>query len=319
MPQWATFAVVLIILGSFLLLGQAFNFYLRAEREREEYWLQRRLGLIGHKEDDEFESSLIREQAADSAVSMLGEYGLLIKQTIAASGSDMTVTALVMRMGLACLCVGMPASLLMGGIGIPVGIIAGYAPYRYLQSQGMKRMNELLSQMPDSLELMSRSMQAGVGLGDSFRLVAEEMPLPIAQEWGRVYEEIRFGKEWRHTLAHLIDRNPLIFDLRLLVSSILLQRDIGGNLIEVLTKISITIRNRYLFDAKVLAMTSEARTSALVMAMMPMAVAVLIVFTNPSYLVPLWTDPWGKVMLLYCVSSYTLGLYAMRNASNVEV
>ena len=85
---------------------------------------------------------------------------------------------------------------------------------------------------------MARALQAGVGLNDAFRLVAEEMPMPIAGEFGRVFEEVRFGRDYREAFEKMLDRNPGVFDLRLFVSSILLQRETGGNLIEILENIA---------------------------------------------------------------------------------
>jgi tight adherence protein B len=145
------------------------------------------------------------------------------------------------------------------------------------------------------------------------------MPEPLAFEFGRVFEEVRFGKEWRDALNALIDRNPTVFDLRLFVSSVLLQRETGGNMIETLANIANTIRSRYVFDAKVAAMTAEARTSGFVLAGMPAGVILMIVLANAEYLDPLIYDPLGNAIVMLCVCMYGFGLYIMKIASQVEV
>jgi tight adherence protein B len=166
---------------------------------------------------------------------------------------------------------------------------------------------------------MARSLQAGLGLNEAFRTCAEEMPLPVAGEFGRVFEEVRFGRDYREAFNNMLKRNPTLFDLRLFVSSVLLQRETGGNLIEILDSISNTIRGRFLFQAKVKALTSEARFSAMILGGLPLCVGALISVSNPKYLTPLFTDPLGNLFLAYFFLSYCFGGFLMYNVSQVEV
>jgi tight adherence protein B len=165
---------------------------------------------------------------------------------------------------------------------------------------------------------MSRSLQAGLGFNDAMKLVADEMPRPVGSEFGRVYEEVRFGREYRDAFSKLLHRNPGIFELRLLVSSVLLQRETGGNLIEILSNIADTVRSRFVFQAKVRAMTSEAKFSAVILGGLPLGVSAMILVINPEYLQPLFTDPIGNLLLGYTVVSYAIGIFLMRDMSNVE-
>ena len=169
------------------------------------------------------------------------------------------------------------------------------------------------------MDLMARSLQAGVGLNDAFRLVAEEMPLPIAGEFGRVFEEVRFGRDYREAFHKMLDRNPGVFDLRLMVSSILLQRETGGNLIEILENIGNTVRARFGFHAKVRAMTAEAKFSALVLGGLPLGVIVMLMVMSPEYLHPLLEDPLGNVIMLIDFIMYGGGIMIMRDMTKVEV
>jgi len=166
---------------------------------------------------------------------------------------------------------------------------------------------------------MSRSLQAGLGLNDAFKLVAEEMPMPVAGEFGRVFEEVRFGRDYREAFGKMIDRNPGIFDLRLMVSSILLQRETGGNLIEILENIAGTIRARFGFQAKVRAMTAEAKFSALILGSLPMGVMAILTVSNPDYLNPLFEDRIGNFIIAIDLFMYGMGIMIMRDMIDVKV
>ncbi len=317
--------VLALVFATFVLAFQGVFLWIAMRREEEEQWTRRRLGLRSAAEMVEDEanaqavSTLMREQAADQTMNFLGEYGEQAEITLRAAGSEMTVSQLLGQcLGVGAL-VGVGAIFMMGTPGVLAAPIAAMLPYAILKRNASLRADAMLSQMPDALELMSRTMSAGTGLADAFRMASEEMPEPLAFEFGRVYEEVRFGKEWRDTLADLIDRNPTLFDLRLFVSSMLLQRETGGNMIETLSNISKTIRNRYVFDAKVVAMTSEARASGLVLAGMPIGVVILVLVANPGYLSPLVEESLGHIVIMLCCTAYGTGLYMMRVASRVEV
>jgi len=312
---------VMILLGmavvfTTILAGtQALYWSYVVRKENEEKELARRLGTLA----EEQYASLFRDHAADAAGQALGNLGVHLQELLSQADSPMTVSNLLLRMT----AVGVVGALVLvvvaGPFGFPVGLILGIIPYMILRRQGRVRARRLLEQLPDSLDLMARSLQAGLGLNDAFRMCAEEMPLPCAAEFGRVFEEVRFGRDYRDALTNLVGRNPALFDLRLFVSSVLLQRETGGNLIEILENISNTIRQRFLFDAKVSAMTSEARFSALILGSLPLMVALLITLSNPQYLRPLVDDQKGNFMLFYCFVSYGCGIYLMRSMSTVEV
>jgi tight adherence protein B len=151
------------------------------------------------------------------------------------------------------------------------------------------------------------------------RGVAEEMPVPLAQEFGRVYEEHNLGRDFRECLTNLCRRNPSSFDLQIFVSSVLLQRDTGGNLVEILNSISATIRGRFVFQGKVAALTSEARFTAWILGGLPFFVIGVIAVLSPNYLTPLFNDPLGTILLIYCASSFLLGVFVMSEISKVEM
>jgi tight adherence protein B len=317
--------VMALVFATFVMGFQGVFMWIAMKQEAKESAFRRRLGLETadgkdpFASDDENVTNLIKDQAQDAAIAALGEYGVQIDMLIKASGAETTVTQVIGQMATAGLLVAVVATYVAGAPGLIAGLLGGAMPYIMLQRKASERAEALLSQMPDALELMSRSMQTGNGLSDAFRLASEEMPEPIAFEFGRVYEEVRFGKEWRDAMESLVGRNPTLFDLRLFVSSLLLQRETGGNMIETLSNIAKTIRSRYVFDAKVEAMTSEARTSGLVLAGMPLGVILMIVLASPDYLTPLLYTNMGNAFVMLCVCMYGFGLYMMKITAQVEV
>jgi tight adherence protein B len=316
LPAWLLILILAIVFTTVLATGQGLYWAWVAKREREQEELLRRLGSGGP--EDSPEATLFRDQAQDAVATSLGQIGESMQQTLRAADAGYSVGNLVTRM----LVLG-GAGFVLGVIflGIPgvIGALIGYVPYLLVKQQAKTRLAKLVEQLPDSLELMARALSAGVGLSDAFRLVQEEMPMPIAAEFGRVQEEVRYGRDYREASEKMLDRNPGVFDLRIFVSSIMLQRDTGGNLIEILESIADTIRARFLFDAKVKAMTSEARFSALILGCLPFGVVIILIVMNPEYLEPLAFTMAGRVIIGMCVVMYTSGLIIMRDMSNVEV
>jgi tight adherence protein B len=238
-----------------------------ASRDRKRTELLRRLG---NTSPEDIAESLFQDDEDDSAAVALGSFGSNIQDILMQAGSSMSVGALMTQIGIGAV-VGMICGFLVMGLpGLVIALPVGGSPVFLAKLKGASRAKALIAQLPDSLDLMSRSLQAGLGLNDAFRLVAQEMPMPIQGEFLRVYEEVRFGRDYRDVLTRMLERNPAVFDLRLMVSSILLQRETGGNLIEILENISATVRARFVFQAKVKAMTSEAKMTAVILGALPL-------------------------------------------------
>lgn len=288
-----------------------------AKQERVQEELVRRLS---GQSNEAFDESILLNEGPDDTATSLGSLGEKLHQMIVSADAKITVTQFITY-----IVISGGIGMLVGGIGtgsflgMVVAVPAAALPYLYIGRQGSKRGEALVSQLPDALDLMSRSLQAGLGLNDAFKLVAEEMPMPIAAEFGRVFEEVRFGRDYREAFQKMMDRNPGIFDLRLMVSSVLLQRETGGNLIEILENIAGTIRARFGFMAKVRAMTAEAKFSALILGSLPLVVMTILTVSNPAYLDPLFEDPKGNAILLIDLCMYSLGIFIMSDMINVEV
>jgi tight adherence protein B len=191
-------------------------------------------------------------------------------------------------------------------------------PILQLRISAARRSRALSAQLPDALDTMSRSLRAGHAISAAFQVVASEMPPPIAIEFARAYEEQRLGLSVDAAVQQIAARAPRNGDLQIFAVSIVIQRETGGNLAEILGNIASTVRERFKFKGKLAALTAEGRASALVLAVLPIGVALLVSVLNPGYLTPLWTTPPGRVILVYAIISWFAGLAWLRKMSNLE-
>ena len=308
-------SVFLGVVFIFLLAQGLFMLY-RSMNDRGQEGVSRRLDSFSEQQDTH-DNLFIQDEVDETAV-RLGTFGASLSESLLSADSSLSVGALLVRCALLSLMGFVGGLMFIGPLGV-VGGAVGVLPIMLIRRQAAKRAQGLVEQLPDGLELMSRSLQAGLGLNDAFRLVAEEMPPPLSVEFGRVFEEVRFGRDYRDAFQDMLTRNPSVFDLRLMVSSVLLQRETGGNLIEILENIAETIRARFLFQAKVKAMTGEARISATILGGLPLMVVCALAVINPGYLSPLRDHPWGRMILLGCGVMYLIAIVLMRDLSRVEV
>lgn len=295
--------------GSFVYWG------IKSREEEQARELARRLGTLSEKPEDR----LFRIQVQDQAAEALGNIGKQLDDLIRQSGEDVTVSDLLFRMGLVAtisvviLAVWLKTAVALGGV------MLGSIPLLLLSSKASDRAKRLSEQLPDALDLVGRSLQAGHGFSDALRMCAEEMPFPIAHEFGRVYEEHNLGRDFRECLVSLTERNPGNFDLKIFVSAVLLQRETGGNLIEILDNISKTVRDRFVFSAKVRALTAEARISAIILGSLPFLISGALVVLQPNYLRPLAEDPLGRMVLAGVIVLFATGTFVMYQMSKVEI
>lgn len=304
----------IVFVGAFVVLSFVY-WGLQARKEDQQRELQRRLGQLSGDAGD----TLFRLQVKDELANALGSVGKMMEENLQQAAEEYTVSGLLMRMGAFALFGMIVAGIVLKNLLGLLGLVAGVIPLMLVISRANERADKISQQLPDALDLMGRSLRAGHGLNDAMRMCAEEMPMPIAMEFGRVYEEHNLGRDLRDCLYNMIKRNPRNFDLRIFVSSVLLQRDTGGNMIEILQNISKTIRDRFIFRGKVKALTAEARFSAYILGGLPFLVTGAIVTLNPEYLDPLIEDKIGHIFLGMVAGLFSTGIFVMRKVSQVEL
>src|SRR5687768_7198155 len=204
---------------------------------------------------------------------------------------------------------GMLVSLVAGlhpSIAPGMGLVVSAIPLAWLILRRRRRLRKFAKQLPDALELIARALRAGHSLASGFQLVSQEMTEPICVEFNRVFEEQNLGIAMDDALLSMTDRVPNL-DLRFFVTSVILQRQTGGDLAEILDKIGELIRERFKIWGQVQALTGEGRLSGIVLLALPPALFLAVYRLNPEYVMVLFTDPMGKQMLAGGVVLQILG------------
>jgi len=199
-----------------------------------------------------------------------------------------------------------------------VGMLMGLLPPAWLLWRRKRRLKAFASQLPDALEMISRTLRAGQSLGFGFNMVSTEMPMPISKEFGRVFEEQNLGIPIDETLRNMTERIPNL-DLKFFVTALILQRQTGGDLAEILDKIGSLIRDRFRIWGQVQALTGEGRLSGVVLLALPFVLLVAVYQLNPDYIMVLFNDPLGTKMLAVGALMQVAGALVIRKIVNIKV
>jgi tight adherence protein B len=199
-----------------------------------------------------------------------------------------------------------------------ITILVMLAPLFYVLHKRRRRFNTFLEQLPDALELMVRSLQAGHSFSSALQMVATEMPEPIAREFGKTYEEQNLGLNIKAALENLIERVPIL-DLKLCVTAVLIQREIGGNLSEVLRNISHTIRERFRIQGEIRTKSAQARLSGYIVSALPFFLFFWINLVNPGYMKTLYDHPNGVYILSAGVIMQVVGWLIIRKIVDIKI
>jgi len=191
-------------------------------------------------------------------------------------------------------------------------------PILYLFKRRKGRMKKLVTQLPDVFELLSQALRAGHSLASGMQLVAKEMPEPAGTEFGRVFHEQNLGMKIEDALRNLADRVDVL-DVRFFVTAVLIQRQVGGDLAEVLDKIGKVIRERIALFGTVQALTAEGRLSGYVLLALPVIVFLVMLKVNGDYARLLFTDPMGKMMLTTGIVMQLMGWAMIKKIVNIKV
>jgi tight adherence protein B len=197
-------------------------------------------------------------------------------------------------------------------------LLGALAPYGLVRFKRNKRIGAFEEMLPEAIDLLGRAIRAGHPLSSGMKMVADETKEPIAGEFLRTHEEHRFGLPFEDALLAMADRVSLI-DVRILTTAILIQREVGGNLAEVLDNLANVIRVRFTIRRQLRVYTAQGRFSGYVLGALPIAVGLAIYSLNPPYMRLLFTDPMGKLMVLVAVIFQITGFLWIRKIVNIEI
>jgi tight adherence protein B len=199
-----------------------------------------------------------------------------------------------------------------------VAAIMGCLPVFWLLWRRKRRLKAFAVQLPDGLEMLARALRAGQSLQAGFSMICTEMSAPIGKEFGRVFEEQNLGVPLEESLRDMTERVPNL-DLKFFVTAIVLQRQTGGDLAEILDKIGSLIRQRFQIWGQVQALTGEGRLSGIVLMALPVVLFFAVYYLNPDYVMLLFTDPMGTKMLAVAVFLQIVGALVIRKIVNIKV
>jgi tight adherence protein B len=199
-----------------------------------------------------------------------------------------------------------------------VGLVTGAGPYLYVWRKRKARLHKFEEVFPDTLEFVSRSMRAGHAFSVSLEMIHREFPEPVASEFRRTFEEHNLGLPIEVALQKLSKRVPSL-DVQFFVSAVLLQKRTGGNLAEILDKLAYVIRERFKLRGRIRAVSAHGKMTATALSCIPIAVAVLMFYTNPDYVKFFFEDEVGNIMLGSVVALQLVGYAIMQQIVKIEV
>jgi len=191
-------------------------------------------------------------------------------------------------------------------------------PRMYVAHRRRKKLRAFEEQFPEAIDLLGRAVRAGHPLTAGLRTVAEEAPEPLASEFRQIFEEQRFGLPFEDALLAMTDRNELV-DARIFVTAVLVQRDVGGNLAEILDKLAKTIRARFSIFRQLRVYTAQGRMSGYVVSAMPVVVGSAVYMIDPDYVRMLFIEPAGRLMLGTAIVMQVVGFLWIRKIVDIEI
>jgi len=200
-----------------------------------------------------------------------------------------------------------------------VALLVGFVlPYSYVSVKRSKRFQKFEELFPEAIDTLARAVRAGHAFTTALEMITSEVAEPIAGEFRQLYEEQKFGMPVRDALMNLTERIPLV-DVKFFVTAVMLQRETGGNLAEILDNLSYVIRERFKIQRQVRVYTAQGRlTMALLMGMPPIIVVTMLVL-NKAFIQPLFSDPIGHTLLVAGITLQTIGYFVIRKIIRIQV
>ncbi len=318
-------ALLVFCSTSLMTLGAALFFMRRRSRSMERLMMARTAAAIVQTAPGDEALSIFRDQA----LSGIGPLQRLLVRFRVGGKLHRLLEQADVRMKPGTLVLGVAVFSLIGSLlghtlrmGLAVtalaAFLAGSGPVLVVMRIRARRLRRFEAQFPDAIDLLSRAIRAGHAFNTGIKMIADEMPDPVGKEFQRVFEEQNYGLSMKTALMNLLDRINLL-DLRLFVVAVLVQRQSGGNLAELLSKIAGTIRERFRILRQLKVHTAQAKLTGIILMCLPPVMGGLTLALNYEYMKIIFLEPWGIRMLIAAAVLQLIGLIWIRKIVNIEV
>jgi tight adherence protein B len=203
-------------------------------------------------------------------------------------------------------------------IGWAGALLGFFVPYAYASHRRTKRFQAFEEKFPEAIDTLARAVRAGHAFTTALEMIANEVSEPVAGEFRQLYEEQKFGLPVRDALVNLADRVPLV-DVKFFVTAVMLQRETGGNLAEILDNLSYVIRERFKILRQVRVHTAQGRLTMVLLMALPPTIVVIMMLINPGFIRPLFTEWLGHVGIVVGITLQTLGYFFIRKIIRIQV
>ena len=203
-------------------------------------------------------------------------------------------------------------------LALMTGVGAGFVPAAVVAFLRSRRLKQFEAHFPEAIDLLARALRAGHAFTTGMEMVGKELPEPVAGEFRAVFEEQNFGLPLRDAMLNLAERVPLV-DVKFFVTALLIQKETGGNLAEILDKLSHVVRERFRIQGEVRIRTAQGRLTAMILIGLPPMMVVLLKTLNPGYINLLFTDPWGPYFLGVAAVLQVIGSIIIWKIVQIEV
>lgn len=325
MPTW----VIVVFLVMFAVVVFSVGAGLRFLEFRKKKRVSSAIAVVKEQQAQEFRDSVLRSNAEEDPwarpADLLGRFVIFkkvaaITEQAALGWNPAAVIVAMAAMGTMGVFVGsvIPILVFPWASMLGLGLGFGFLPWFYINLKRNKRMSAFEAQFPESLDFLARSLRAGHAFPVSLEMLAQESPEPLGPEFGRVFHEHNLGAPLETALQNMTRRVPLL-DVRFFVSSVMLQRETGGNLGEILTKLSYVIRERFRLKGQVQAASAHGKMTATVLVLLPIGLMLALMVVAPGYLKSMAEDDTGQWMILGAILGQLLGFYFIRKIINIKV
>ena len=273
-------------------------------------------------------TNLLKELAPEGGSGLRGaleqfKFTKHAQQQIQQAGMNWSPTRMLSAMCLAAILglgIGTMAPFILNGplTAILLAVAFASAPYLYIRRKRKQRLDLLEEQFPESLDFLARSMRAGHAFSISLEMLGEEMADPLGQEFRALFNEQNLGAPLDMALRNFADRVPLL-DVRFFTSSVLLQKQTGGNLSEILGRLAYVIRERFRLKGQVKASSAHGRMTATILTLLPVATMILLLIIAPGYLQAMAADDTGKELIGGAIGAQLIGNFFIKRIINIKV